>query len=72
MTFPNIPGVRAPNIPGVRAKYQSIEDLFKPRLAHDISRLGDAKQIPEQWLADAIQTIRALCDHIEKIEGAPK
>lgn len=58
-----------PNITGVRLKYQSIEEQFKPRLARDVPRGEDPKWVPEAFLADALATIRALCDHIETLES---
>lgn len=60
-----------PDTNGIRTKYQSIEDQFKPRLGTDPR--GEAqKQVPEAFLADAIQTIRVLLDRVEALEnGAP-
>ena len=61
-----------PDTNGIRAKYAGIEEQFKPRSYVDIPRGEDQKQVPEVFLADAIHTIRGLCDRVEALErGSP-
>jgi hypothetical protein len=64
--------VRYPDTNGIRSKYQSIEETFKPRLNEDIPHGAPYIHVHEALLADAIRTIRVLCDRIEALErGSP-
>lgn len=64
--------MRYPDTNGIRTKYTSIEEQFKPRLSADIPRGEEPQRVPEAFLADAIRTLRVLCDRVEELEkGAP-